>query len=95
MSAPLRERLAMVIHKETTQIPGPTPHECDYAAADAVIEEIGSRPNTELWILRHKLRKLAEELENEIPGNRANEYEAGCSSGRQRAITAIEAILGE
>jgi hypothetical protein len=36
----LRERVAMIIHKETTQIPGKEPHECDYTAADAVIEEI-------------------------------------------------------
>lgn len=95
MSDTLRERMAMVIHKETTQVPGPVPHECDYAAADAAIAEIGSRPNTELWIIRHQIRTLIKELEDEIPGNHVNEYEAGCSSGRQRAITALESILGE
>ena len=95
MSETLRERMAMVIHKETTQIPGPIPHECDYAAADAAIAEIDSRPNTELWIIRHQLRKLAKELEDQIPGNRANEYEAGRGSGLQLAVTGIESILGE
>src|SRR5208282_5681282 len=36
----LRERLAMIIHTETTQAPSQTPHECDYTAADAVLKEI-------------------------------------------------------
>lgn len=48
----------------------------------AQIEAINERKNT-----------LPGELESEIGGNRENEYEAGCSSGRQRAITALEALL--
>jgi hypothetical protein len=38
MTNSLRERVAMAIHTETTQIPGKVPHECDYAAADKTIE---------------------------------------------------------
>lgn len=36
----LRDRVAMIIHTETTQIPGKEPHECDYSAADAVLAEV-------------------------------------------------------
>jgi hypothetical protein len=32
--------VAMIIHRETTQIPGKEPHDCDYVAADAVLSEI-------------------------------------------------------
>lgn len=45
------------------------------------------------YVPKDKIRALIEELESEIGGNRENEYEAGCSSGRQRAITALEALL--
>jgi hypothetical protein len=34
-----RERLAMIIHKGTTQTPGTMPHECDYETADLVLYE--------------------------------------------------------
>lgn len=41
---PDREIMAMIIHKAVTQIPEKEPHECDYAAADEILDlldEIG------------------------------------------------------
>jgi hypothetical protein len=35
-----REKLAMLIHKGTTQNPGTTPHECDYETADTILREL-------------------------------------------------------
>jgi hypothetical protein len=106
----LRERVAMAIHIETTQIPERQPHECDYSAADAVIDIFGKE--LDLFKRRlvtseecrdilfkcfqeqtNKLKVLLKELEDEIPGYHSNEYEVGESSGRQRAITALESIL--
>ena len=54
----LRERVAMIIHQETTQVPQKEPHECDYTAADAVLveidKEVGKAVNCTVCGLRKK-----------------------------------------